>query len=468
MESIELSRIYEQLVSGDASIDVQFGDSSKKTYSVSDVYARQISNRISIDNSPIDSYIDKIFESADWSGDQTAPKETLKGIVIGSNYSMGVELLNYLSNNKDKLLNIKELNTGEVVNFMDLIIDSLPNELQKEGLRDVISKIHYNVIPKASTNVGLGEGTFTIFGTATKGNSGDLMWDGLELEVKTNGNTNTGAVLGGDATFNKSFEKLKELGAGEYTDRIVRANRFVLDALNSAKEAFETSGTLSQRDIKVLKDIALDDKSFLSLGMKRGFESVESGEDIFINPTSKSFLSFKKPTKASVGQPTLYSRVKEAIDERIKSIQTKGENLPSQLSSFFDVVEDSELLIRGFAEMKTYANIKTDINSQLVNFFNSHNIQDFKPSTSYTKFSTLIGAISIICYRDVIGFDILSTGNDKTFEMFNIDCREKTVSDIYDQVIGTKVLFDLNIDAYENGVPRSQTVFAKSPRIKLQ
>ncbi len=73
-----------------------------------------------------------------------------------------------------------------------------------------IQNVHLNVIPKAATGVGLGESTFSLFGTAQKGSSGDLQWDGSEVEIKTNGvGKGSGAILGGDGNINEITDRLE-------------------------------------------------------------------------------------------------------------------------------------------------------------------------------------------------------------------------------------------------------------------
>ena len=102
-------------------------------------------------------------------------------------------------------------------------------------------------------------------------------------------------------------------------------------------------------------------------------------------------------------------------------------------------------------------------------FFNSNNYQDFNPRVNYTKFQRLVGAIAIVSYQQKINFDLLTTGNDKKMTMAVIDCRNPSVSSIYNQLEAIpEIVFDLNIDVYEGGKFVSQTVIAKSPRIKLK
>lgn len=447
-------------------VDIRFKYSNgiSKHYKLDDEYARIVNNQVAAESNPdIENHIDNIFVQGGWTGDQEAVKKQFKSIFIESTYSLGIELIEYLSTNKNSLLTLEKVGIGKTINFIDAIKSSLPNKFIVPGIDDLIKQVHYQIKPKASTNVGMGEGTFSIFGTAQKGRSGDLLWSDKEVEVKTNGDSNTGAVLGGDGTLNKSFTALQEFSQVQYIDRAIASGNRVLEVMNSLKSEFEENQKII--DINKFKKVVKDNEAVLPKSAVDNIQSIKSGEDLFITPTTKSYTA--KKVGLSAGGPSFYDRLSNMLQVKSDILHKRGQNLPSQLSSFFDVVEDRDLLIRGFAALKSYSSIKTDIHGQLIDFFNQNDINQFLPKVDYSKFSRLVGAISLICYQEIIGFDILMTGNDKTFQCVNIEFENPTVSSIYDQLLHMNVQFDLNIDAFVNGVPRSQTVFAKSPRIKL-
>jgi hypothetical protein len=104
----------------------------------------------------------------------------------------------------------------------------------------------------------------------------------------------------------------------------------------------------------------------------------------------------------------------------------------------------------------------------LSDFFQSNNFTDFNPKSNYNNFQRLVGAISLVCYQEKIGFDYITAGNDDKMTMVVFDMKNSSVSSIYSQLDDVpEVTFDLNIDVYEGGSYKSQTVIAKSPRIKL-
>ena len=105
---------------------------------------------------------------------------------------------------------------------------------------------------------------------------------------------------------------------------------------------------------------------------------------------------------------------------------------------------------------------------QLENFFNGRDFSEFNPRENYKSFQRLVGAIAIIGYQEVVEFDYLTAGNDNDFTMVAIDCKDPNLEKIYSQLERVpEVKFDLDIDVFEGGKFRSQTVFAKSPRIIL-
>ena len=104
-----------------------------------------------------------------------------------------------------------------------------------------------------------------------------------------------------------------------------------------------------------------------------------------------------------------------------------------------------------------------------MDFFNSHEHTEFNPKNDYDNFARLVGTIALVVYAVKNKFDFMLVCNDNTGEGVILNCGKKTISDVYQQLEQIpRVGFDLNIDVYEGGQWRSQTVIAKSPRIYLK
>ena len=219
-----------------------------------------------------------------------------------------------------------------------------------------------NVVPKAATSVGLGEGTFTIFGTATKGKSGDLQWGGLEVEVKTNGKDNSGAILGGDGYLNKVTDRLEgvldyeNLRGGEikkYKDQFENIGRVYNDNKEQAEKLFiefkRNAGPLLQmlRNKKIenaLQDFNID--QLFSLQLNRDF----------------SIRHRQSPVPDA--ETSLYNMLSNRLVKEIDKAGKLGTNLPGQISTFItdDLTQDD--YVRIFSEFKTYADAR-GLDSQL-------------------------------------------------------------------------------------------------------
>ena len=463
-----LEDIYrKRILSEDVEVSFKNEDGSVNTYKLEDTYAKILKRQIRVESSnEINDSIDRIFAQSDWTGNQSIPKSVLKNITIKSSYDQGVDLLAYLADNKKELYSLADIRRGEVFSFLDGIESRLPQEYRIEGLDEYIRQVHMNVVPKAATSVGLGEGTFTIFGTATKGKSGDLQWGGLEVEVKTNGKDNSGAILGGDGYLNKVTDRLEgvldyeNLRGGEikkYKDQFENIGRVYNDNKEQAEKLFiefkRNAGPLLQmlRNKKIenaLQDFNID--QLFSLQLNRDF----------------SIRHRQSPVPDA--ETSLYNMLSNRLVKEIDKAGKLGTNLPGQISTFItdDLTQDD--YVRIFSEFKTYADAR-GLDSQLKDFFNSNNFQEFNPRANYTKFQRLIGAIAIIAYQQKINFDLLATCNDRNMTMAVIDCRNASVDSIYKQLEAIpEIVFDLNIDVYEGGVFKSQTVIAKSPRILLK
>lgn len=469
----DLSKIYShKVLNEEVEVVVTHTDGKQETFNLEDGYGKVVARQLRVAQSgSVNEDIDAIFEQGDWTGPkQVAPKTRYKDIVINSTYDQGVELTDYLAKNKAELLKLSDLPIGEVVDFRNKIIEKLPQELRDADLGTFIKEVHLNVIPKAATGVGLGESTFSIFGTAQKGSSGDLQWDGSEVEIKTNGaNNGSGAILGGDGYINKITDRLESksdyinLNANtlnKYKDQLEELMRTYM---NEGKEQAQAKWNEFVKGSEQLQNL------FRNAGVNALLDTVTDVEEFMNTQLAKG--SFKRlgkllpnPNPADLAPNRLLARITHGIN---KSTST-GTNLPGQLASLLGADASVDDYIMVFSEMKTYADA-SDVKDGLQEFFNSYNYTDFNPKTNYNNFQRLVGAISLICYQEKIGFDYITAGNDDKMTMAIFDFNNASILSIYKQLEDVpEVTFDLNIDVYEGGSFKSQTVIAKSPRIKLK
>ena len=463
-----LEQIYKKRVlNEDVEVSFKNEDGSVDTYKLEDTYAKILKRQIKVESSKeIDDSINKIFSQSDWTGNQNIPKSVLKDITIKSPYDQGVDLLAYLAENKKELYSLADIRRGEVFSFLDGIVNKLPQEFKVEGLDDYIRQVHMTVVPKAATSVGLGEGTFTIFGTATKGDSGDLQWGGLEVEIKTNGKDNSGAILGGDGYLNKVTDRLE--GVLDYEN--LKGGQ-----IKKFRDQLEDIGRLYKQDKEGAEKLYIDFQNNAEplLGMLRN-KKIESAlkslniDQLFSTQLNRDYTIKNTQSPVPDVSTSLYNMLGTRLVKEVEKAGALKTNLPSQISTFITDELTSDDYVRIFSEFKTYTDAR-GLDSQLKEFFNSNNYQDFNPRVNYTKFQRLVGAIAIVSYQQKINFDLLTTGNDKKMTMAVIDCRNPSVSSIYNQLEAIpEIVFDLNIDVYEGGKFVSQTVIAKSPRIILK
>jgi len=455
-----ISQIYKE----DVNVTFEPEGGQRVTYTLPDVYAKTLMKKIKVETAEgIDKPVDEIFVQGGWGNKQEAPKAVFKNIIINSDYEQSADLVSYLAENKSKLLNLEDITTGGVVNFVDAIISKLPSEFKTEGLDDFIKAVHLNVTPGSSTNVGLGEGTFSIFGTARKGNSGDLQWSGKEVEIKTNGSSNSGAVLGGDGFMNKITSRIDYIT--DYTPLKASQLSLLLKKLTAAKQAYEQG---SETAGSVFDDFKKTYNVYELFAIDKLNKTVTSAsvDDMFNKPVTREFTFMAKPKP---GTPTLYAALVNKINDSIIKANEKSTSLPSQISSMLSIDGGEDLFAKVFANLRTYENTSIDFESQLRSFFKSHNPAMFDPKTNYQNFSKLVGAIAIVSYQEHIGFNYITAGNDRKFTVAVVNCESGNVSQIYNQLQSIpEIQFDIDIDVYEGGAFKSQTVFAKSPRIILK
>ena len=457
----------------EAKMSVKFDDGSVSKFTLDDAYAKSIARRISIESGDIEQYIAKIFTNSGWGTGQDKAMESLKNVTINHNYSKSVDLIKYLAVNKTDLLSLKSIFTEEsVIDFPQIIANSLPETFREDldNLKDFIITVHHNVVPVAATNVGLGEGTFSIFGTAKKGDSGDLQWDGKEVEIKTNGASNAGAVLGGDRTMIQGvINDLQELKGGA----LKYGGHFYIETLNSILEKLDTvvssrgqDPEMDKLNIEELKEIANSSifrTHFKKQPMIDAINDINTIDDL----TSGRTKSLKLP-KSGTGSTTLYDSLRQYITDKIDKLSARGQNWISQVNTFLALCDTDEEKIEGFSRIRTDG--KCDLSKEIKQFFKKYNVNNFLPTVDYDNFSRLIGTIALLCYKNKIGYDIITAGNDKTHTMIFINC-DRSLLQLYEHLVSANlpVIFDLDVDVYDMGstASRAQTVFATAPRIKL-
>ena len=476
---MRLEDIYnKQILNEEVEVVFTTADGKKETFNLDDSYGKVVARQLRLSQDPdFDENVKSLFVQGDWVSkkkQQGIAKARYKDIVIKSQYDEGVALTDYLANNKEKLLKLDDLPIAKVFSMPKAIASKLPGEFVNSELNVFIQNIHYHVVPKASTGVGLGEGTFSIFGTATKGNSGDLQWDGSEVEIKTNGvGKGSGAILGGDGNINEITDRLE--AKSDYINLDGNIYTRYKDEFVEIMNAYTQVG-LEQAQTLYDKFRKGDDQLKNMIGNSNLTAVLDNTQDVeaFMNTVlSRTEGSFTALTKqnGSVGVPKdqlLPNRLLARLDKDIQTKANQEKNLPSQLASLLGADGTVEDYIKVFSEMKTYKSTKTDIVPQLAQFFKSYNYADFSPKTNYNNFQRLAGAIAIICYQEKIGFDYLTAGNDDKMTMAVLNTQNPTILPIYKQLEDCpEISFDLNIDVYENGGYRSQTTIAKGPRIRL-
>ena len=471
---MRLEDIYKkQILNEEVEVVITNADGKKETFMLDDSYGKVVARQLRVNSSGnLVEDIDSMFQQADWTGPkQGGAKNKYKEIVINSQYDEGVQLTDHLATKKDTLLKLSDCPVGKVFNFTQAIASKFPKEFVNEDLNVFIQNVHLNVIPKAATGVGLGESTFSLFGTAQKGSSGDLQWDGSEVEIKTNGpNKGSGAILGGDGYINKITDRL------EAKSDYINLNSNTLNGYkDQLVELINTYTSQGKEQAQALYNQFVKGSDQLKSLLKNGKITalLDNTKDVeqFMN-TVLSSTSFQPLAKqnGSVGvnpDNLLPNKLLARLMYDIKKGSEQGTNLPGQLASLLGADATVDDYVKVFSEMKTYADA-SDIASQLSDFFESNNFTDFNPKSNYNNFQRLAGAIALVCYQEKIGFDYITAGNDDKMTMAIFDMQNPSVSSTYAQLNDVpEVTFDLNIDVYEGGSFKSQTVIAKSPRIKL-
>ena len=473
---MRLEDIYnKQILNEEVEVVFTTADGKKETFKLDDTYGKVVARQLRLSQDDgFDGNITSIFEQGDWVSkgkDQKNAKNKYLEIVTKSQYNEGVALTNHLANNKETLLKLSDCPVGKVFNFAQAIASKLPKELVNEDLNVFIQNVHLNVIPKASTGVGLGESTFSIFGTAAKGTSGDLQWDGSEVEIKTNGpNKGSGAILGGDGNINKISDRLE--AKSDYVNLNTNTYERYKDQLVELMNAYTTQGKEQAQALynQFVKGSDQLKSLFKNKNVTSILDNITDVEQFMNTVLSSSTFAPLKRQNGPVGvnpDNLLPNRLLARLMYDIKKSSELETNLPGQLASMLGADATVEDYVKVFSEMKTYADA-SDITDQLSTFFQSYNFADFNPKSNYNNFQRLVGAIAIICYQEKVGFDFITAGNDDNMTMAIFDTKNPSITNLYKQLEDVpEVTFDLNIDTYEGGSYRSQTVIAKSPRIRL-
>jgi len=464
-----------QTINENVTIDFDFGGGRDASYSVEDEYAKRIHTRIKFESrKETAGYVKQIFANGDWGkGSKKAEKEFTE-LLIDANVSNELELLKYLAEQKDRLLDFSQIGVTRIVDFVDLIVNILPDKFNENGnnLANFIKNVHLNIRPGASTSVGLGEATFAIFGTAKKGRSGDLQWSGSEVEIKTNGTSGSGAVLGGDGHINKVSERIAR--SSTYTDLGTERINRTLKSIETIKDLYishlNNGGDENDPDLEKQYDKIKDNFRKIGSRGKKGLSKLyktaiaTSLNAAFNTPITKDF----RPTNRNTNNRLINSIISDLNAKKNITVNA-ATNLPSQIAALFsESGDDLNTYVNIFSDLKTYNTSFQNGKEQLKNFFSSRDFSEFNPKENYELFERLIGAIAIIGYQEHIKFDYLTAGNDENFTMVALDCKDPNLEKIFSQLEAVpEIKFDLNIDVFEGGKFRSQTVFAKSPRIIL-
>ena len=164
----------------------------------------------------------------------------------------------------------------------------------------------------------LGEGTFSIFGTAIKGKSGDLQWSGKEVEIKTNGSSNAGAVLGGDGFMNKITSRLEFISG--YTPLKASQLQLLFNKLNDVKQSYDRRDKNTNKILDEFKKLYREYELFASDKLNKTIISATEN-DLFLKPVTREFTFM---AKSKPGAPTLYTALVDRIKEDIVKANSKG------------------------------------------------------------------------------------------------------------------------------------------------
>lgn len=190
--------------------------------------------------------------------------------------------------------------------------------------------------------------------------------------------------------------------------------------------------------------------------------SVKTVEDLKSTRTK----DYKLSTRGSL---TLFEAIKDNINSKISKLELQSQNWISQINTYLALCDTDEERIEGFSKIRTDG--KCDLSSDIKKFFTVYDVNQFLPTVNYNNFAGLIGCISLLCYKNKIGYDIITAGNDKKGTMIFINCN-RSLLELFQHLASANlpILFDLNVDVYDmgSGSSRSQTVFATAPRIKLK
>ena len=174
--------------------------------------------------------------------------------------------------------------------------------------------------------------------------------------------------------------------------------------------------------------------------------------------------------KKGTSNRTYFTELLGNLNQKMETAGKRKTNLPSQIASLFsDSNNEINDYVNIFSELKTYSHVKHNFKKDLQQFFKDRDYTQFNPRNNYESFLRLVGTIAIISYQQVKHFDYLTAGNDNNLTMVAINTKDPSIEKIYSQLEQVpQITFDLDIDVFEGGKFRSETVIAKSPRIVLK
>jgi hypothetical protein len=352
---------------------------------------------------------------------------TLSGIIENSSYEHGVDLLKFVW---DKYVSgqslFDALKEGKY-NVMDVVIASLPANLQTSGLKEFLQAIYVNNVKFGNTNVGIAEFFYSLFSQAIAGveegnsstKSGDLTVGAINIEVK-----GTGARYDGSDFIFKSAETITKIlpQFKLQQSQSLQKQRFVKDLLNQLQSLVSATPQTKKQllDFVNYVNAKLGEKSFSHAPSAEPFVTIinnineyikeceaNNAEPTLANKTNLS-LKFTKSLKTTV---SVFDVIKKKLQERGGSKEVekipKGTNPLNTLDSAFDAIKNSGMAASTDDLMSIICSVNSydpgvlnklgyDIKSDLASLIGNDTQSILNLTPSYLR--KLIGAMHVVSY----------------------------------------------------------------------